>query len=72
MDEVLRRMDGELLMTADVAKLAGVTGEAVRAWERHGKLRAIRTLSGVRLYYRAQVQAFITERMQVRTRDVLT
>lgn len=53
---------GDLLTSSDVARLAGVAAETVRAWERAGKLRARRTVSGTRLFQRADVVAFIRQR----------
>jgi DNA-binding transcriptional MerR regulator len=53
-----------LLMSADVAKQAGVTSEMVRVWERAGRLRAMRTLSGVRLFRQADVTRLLKQRQR--------
>lgn len=50
------------MLVNEVAQLAGVSGDAVRLWERIGKLRAERTRSGVRLFDRADVEAFLRSR----------
>ena len=60
-------MQAELLMTADVAKLAGVTPAAVRQWAETGRLKAaVRTVSGVRLYERGEVERLIAQRRKDR------
>lgn len=38
------------LLTSDVARLFRVSGETVRDWERQGRLPAIRTIGGVRIF----------------------
>lgn len=40
----------KFLTTTDAARVIGVSAETIRLWENAGKLRAIRTLSGVRLF----------------------
>ena len=52
----------DVLMTADVARVAGVTPAAVRHWESRGWLRAKKTVSGRRLFLRVDVEAFIQKR----------
>ncbi|GEM_PF-5012240 len=56
------RDDAVLCTTVDVARLAGVTPEAVRGWERSGALPALRTPSGVRVFRRRDVKQFLAER----------
>lgn len=48
--------------TADVARAAGVTPEAVRVWNRLGRLSAQRTVGGMRLYHRDDVERVLAER----------
>ncbi len=62
----------DLLMTTDVAQLAGVSGDTVRAWERGGKLRAVRTPGRVRvrLFLRETVLAFLEQRAAARRRPL--
>lgn len=40
----------ELLLAGDVAKRLGLSADMVRVLERRGKLRALRTPAGVRLF----------------------
>jgi DNA-binding transcriptional MerR regulator len=52
-----------LLSTCDVAKLAGVTPEAVRQWARAGRLPvAVQSESGMRMYRRADAERLIRAR----------
>ena len=50
------------LSTSDVAKLARRSPDAVRIWERRGLLRAVRTLGGIRLFARKDVDQFLKAR----------
>jgi len=52
------------LTIGDVARVARVTPDAVRAWDREGKLRAFRTAGGIRLFREAQVLKFLAKRAQ--------
>jgi DNA-binding transcriptional MerR regulator len=47
----------DLLTTAGAAKILDRTPDTVRLWERMGKLHAIRTVSGQRLFRRGDVEA---------------
>lgn len=38
------------MLTSEVARLCRVSSETVREWERVGRLKAIRTATGVRLF----------------------
>lgn len=49
-------------MSADVARLAGVTPAAVRWWESQGLLRAMKTVSGRRVFVREDVDRFLAKR----------
>lgn len=51
-----------LLSSGQVAHMAGVSTEAVRAWVRAGKLACTRTDTGMRLFNRADVERFLQER----------
>jgi excisionase family DNA binding protein len=55
-----------LLTAGDVAKLTGVTPSTVRLWSDSGRLSAIRTAGGVRLFDRAEVEQFAREREAAR------
>jgi len=52
----------ELWMVHDVAKDLGVSDDAVRYYERHGQLPAVRTPGGVRLFRQEDVAAFKAKR----------
>lgn len=52
----------DLLTVGDAAKVAGVAAETIRLWERLGKLPAMRTASGLRLFNRADVEQFARRR----------
>lgn len=53
--------DSELLLTASVARIFGVTPATVRCWERSGRLPAARTTTGVRLFHRSDVERVALE-----------
>lgn len=50
------------LLTGDVARLLHVSPVTVRMWERTGRLTAVRTAGGVRLFDRASVDRLRLER----------
>jgi excisionase family DNA binding protein len=50
------------LTVADVAKRLNVTPDTVRDLERRGRLNAIRTVGGVRLFKEAEVERFLQHR----------
>jgi DNA-binding transcriptional MerR regulator len=50
------------LLTASVARLCGVTPATVRFWERTGRLPAVRTEDGVRLFTREGVDRLMQDR----------
>jgi DNA-binding transcriptional MerR regulator len=53
----------QLLCVADVARLVGLTPAAIRSAARAGRIHVeARTPSGVRLFDRAEVQRFLSER----------
>ena len=52
----------ELLPTSIAARLANVSANTIRAWADKGRLPAIRTASGQRLFNRADVLRLIAER----------
>ena len=55
-------MQQDLVMTTEAARLLGVAADTVRAWERLGRLRAIKTGRGVRLFSRDDVQRLAAQR----------
>ncbi|MEW6212150.1 MAG: helix-turn-helix domain-containing protein [Acidobacteriota bacterium] len=56
----------QYLTTSDVARLLGYSNENIRVLERAGKLRAIRTKSGIRLFAQTDIESFAAEREQQR------
>jgi DNA-binding transcriptional MerR regulator len=54
--------DGDFLMTSAVARLLNVAQSTVILWDRLGKLRAIRTENGRRLFLRTDVERLAKER----------
>ena len=53
---------GELLTTADAARIAGVVPDTLRLWQRLGKIQpAFQTPSGIRLYRRDDVERRVFE-----------
>jgi excisionase family DNA binding protein len=52
----------EFLLTSSVAKILGVTPDTVRVWERLGRLPAIKTSNGTRLFDRRTVDQFARKR----------
>lgn len=48
----------DYVLTSEAARILGVSGQTIRAWDRrHRLIPATRTLSGVRLYARADIEA---------------
>jgi excisionase family DNA binding protein len=61
----------QLLTTTDAARLIGVSSETIRVWEGVGKLPAMRTQSGTRLFKRDDVERVAaTYRQTLETRGV--
>ena len=50
------------LLTSEAAKILDVTPETIRMWERMGKLPAMKTAKGVRLFRREDVDRLRRER----------
>jgi excisionase family DNA binding protein len=61
-DIVSMTMDTAPLLTAEVARILGVSSDTVRLWERAGRLSALKTASGVRLFAKHDVEQFARER----------
>lgn len=51
-----------LMITGEVARLGEVDSETVRYWERTGKLPAIKTPTGRRLFRQEDVEKFLAQR----------
>ena len=54
----------EFLLTNDVAKELAVSVDTVRWYARTGRLPSLRTVGGVRLFRRTDVERFLAARMQ--------
>jgi len=50
------------MTTSEVARAAGVSAVTVRKWHKENRIHAQRTASGLRLFKRGDVQAFIHAR----------
>lgn len=62
MERFLTALMEHFLTTLDVAQRLGKSPETVRYYERTGKLPAIKTLSGQRIFRLADVEAFERDR----------
>ena len=58
----------EFLLAGDAAKRLGLSADMVRVLERRGKLRALRTPAGVRLFHASDIEVLAEKRR--RDRDV--
>ena len=55
----------DFLCSADAARIAGVTPNAVRLWTKTGALPSIETPGGVRLILRADLDVYLADRAAV-------
>ncbi|MGY6501608.1 MAG: helix-turn-helix domain-containing protein [Acidimicrobiales bacterium] len=55
----LDKSNSDILTPLEVARLFGVTSEAVRNWADAGKLPHFKTPGGQRRFHRADVEAFL-------------
>lgn len=55
-------MHESFLTVGDAARIVAVVPATIRLWERSGKLPAVRTLGGVRLFHRADVERIAAAR----------
>ena len=55
------------LMTSDASKILEVSADTVRLYERTGKLAAIKTQSGVRLFKKQDVDRLARDRARKQT-----
>ncbi len=63
-----KETEDEFMLTADVSRETGAAAATVIWWERSGKLKALRTASGVRLFRRADVDKLVAERSASRSK----
>jgi excisionase family DNA binding protein len=64
--EKLDQQEDLLLTPADVGRILGLTPDAVRALNNKGRLPALKTVGGRRLFRRSDVEKLLSERGQVR------
>jgi excisionase family DNA binding protein len=63
MKEIAAMSNPKLFHTvSSAARLMGVSGDSIRLWERSGRLPAIRTAGGVRLFAQADLERLARER----------
>ena len=55
------------LLTNDAARLLNVSPQTIRLWERTGRLPAVKTTRGVRLFDRRDVERLARERSHTNT-----
>jgi DNA-binding transcriptional MerR regulator len=55
-------MTADLILSSEAARICGVSLATVHHWERTGRLSALKTARGVRLFDRAEVVRFAQER----------
>jgi excisionase family DNA binding protein len=60
-DEVPRDLEGELLRTADVARLFQVSERTVSEWARRGHIPSVRTPGGHRRYPAERIRKLLEE-----------
>jgi len=53
---------GDLMLIADAARLLGLPAATLRVWDANGKLKAMQTSGGVRLFRRDEVERMVAER----------
>jgi excisionase family DNA binding protein len=58
--------DGALMTCGDAAKVLGVTGTMVQKLDELGRLKAIRTRGGYRLFWAEDVEALAAERAKAK------
>jgi|WetSurSiteA1Bulk_404760.scaffolds.fasta_scaffold348531_1 excisionase family DNA binding protein len=56
-----QNQQNEFLSVTGAAKILDVAAQTVRDWERRGRLRAMRTETGVRIFSRAEVERLAAE-----------
>jgi excisionase family DNA binding protein len=56
-----------LIMVSEAARVARVSPDTIRRWEQSGRLEAIRTSGGIRLFSRADVERVAVERARRRS-----
>lgn len=71
LDVASAHVGADYLLTNGAARLLDVAPQTIRLWERTGKLPALRTESGVRLFSRCDVERLARERAERRAGAML-
>lgn len=58
----------QILIASEAARILGLTPATVRYLENHGKLKALKTASGVRIFDRSQVELLARARAAQKAR----
>jgi excisionase family DNA binding protein len=66
MADARRMPELDLLTVGDAAAMLGLSPDMVRVLHRQGRLRALRTPRGVRLFQRSDVENLVRERQSQR------
>lgn len=67
-EEVTMKYSEQLMTAYDVSRIADVSASTIRLWADTGKLTAIRTAGGVRLFKRSDVETVVQRRKDSLTR----
>ena len=59
-------MNAPYCTPGDAAKIVGVSPQMIRVYEAAGKLRAMRTAGGIRLFFQEELEAFAKRRNEQR------
>jgi excisionase family DNA binding protein len=59
----------DLILSSEAARILGVSAQSVRAWANRGRLRAMKTANGLRVFARADVEALRASIEREQARD---
>ena len=62
-----RHQQNEFLSVNGTARILNIAPQTVRDWERRGRLRALRTETGTRIFQRADVERLASEQGKTQT-----
>ena len=63
----MKNSEEQFMSSHDARRIAGVSPATVRLWANPGKLAAIRTSGGMRLFRRSEVEAVVQKRKESST-----
>lgn len=63
----MKNSEEQFMSSHDASRIAGVSPATVRLWANTGKLAAIRTSGGMRLFRRSEVEAVVQKRKESST-----